>query len=99
MKVYNISYLKLNVNGFFFSKKVSIKIGYFRYNKNGIIYQSEVNEMINIGDILFQLFGILVLVFFIAIIVFVARSSKKRKDQLDRIEEKLDRVLRQIPKE
>jgi uncharacterized protein YoxC len=48
--------------------------------------------MLNIGDIIFQLFAILVPIFFIVIIVFFVRSSKKRKEQLGRIEEKLDRA-------
>ncbi|PLS03364.1 DUF4083 domain-containing protein [Neobacillus cucumis] len=46
----------------------------------------------NIGDIIFQLFAILVPIVFIVAIIFFVRSSKKRKEQLDRIEEKLDRI-------
>ena len=48
--------------------------------------------MLNIGDIIFQLFAILVHIVFIVAIIFFVRSSKKRKEQLDRIEEKLDRI-------
>ncbi|WP_257984375.1 DUF4083 family protein [Neobacillus cucumis] len=48
--------------------------------------------MLNIGDIIFQLFAILVPIVFIVAIIFFVRSSKKRKEQLDRIEEKLDRI-------
>jgi uncharacterized protein YoxC len=54
--------------------------------------------MLNIGDIIFQLFAILVPIFFIVIIVFFVRSSRKRKEQLDRIEEKLDRASGQTHK-
>lgn len=54
--------------------------------------------MLNIGDILFQLFAILVPIIFIVAIVFFIRSSKRRKEQLDRIEEKLDRTPGQSSK-
>ena len=48
--------------------------------------------MLNIGDIIFQLFAILLPVLFIVGVVLFVRASKKRKEQLDRIEEKLDRA-------
>lgn len=53
--------------------------------------------MLNIGDIIFQLFAILVPIFIVVVIVFLVRSSKKRKEQLDRIEDKLDRASEQTP--
>ncbi|RSD28873.1 DUF4083 domain-containing protein [Mesobacillus subterraneus] len=53
----------------------------------------------NIGDIIFQLFTLLIPFSLIAAIIYFVRSSKKRKEQLDRIEEKLDRAARQQPKE
>lgn len=46
--------------------------------------------MLNFGDLIFQLFALLVPIVFIVALVFFIRSSKKRKEQLDRIEEKLD---------
>lgn len=53
--------------------------------------------MFNIGDIIFQLFALLVPIFFIIIIVFFVRSLRKRKEQLDRIEKKLDIASGQTP--
>jgi uncharacterized protein YoxC len=52
-----------------------------------------------IGDIIYQLFTILIPIVFIVAIIFFVRSSKKRKKQLDRIEEKLDKVSGQAPKQ
>lgn len=49
-----------------------------------------MNTGVNVGDIIFQLFAIGVPVFFIVILYLFWRSLKKKKDQLDRIEEKLD---------
>ncbi|WP_187393466.1 hypothetical protein [Bacillus sp. E214] len=54
--------------------------------------------MLNIGDIIYQLFSILVVIFFIVMIVSFFRSSKKRKEQLDRIENKLDKLSGQSTK-
>ncbi|WNS76476.1 DUF4083 family protein [Bacillus sp. DTU_2020_1000418_1_SI_GHA_SEK_038] len=54
--------------------------------------------MLNIGDIIFQLFALLIPIVIIVGIVFFVRSSKKRKEQLDRIEEKLDRATGQLQK-
>lgn len=48
--------------------------------------------MLNIGDIIFQLFAMLIPVLFIVGIVLFIRSYKRRNEQLDRIEEKLDRA-------
>ncbi|MDQ0242601.1 uncharacterized protein YoxC [Bacillus fengqiuensis] len=48
--------------------------------------------MLHIGDIIFQLLAVLIPVSFVVAIIFFIRSSKKRKEQLDRIEEKLDRA-------
>ncbi|MTH53405.1 DUF4083 domain-containing protein [Bacillus mangrovi] len=45
----------------------------------------------NIGDIVFQLFALLIPIAIIVTIIIVVRSSKKRNEQLDRIEEKIDR--------
>jgi uncharacterized protein YoxC len=52
-----------------------------------------------IGDIIYQLFTILIPIVFIVAIIFFVRSSKKRKEQLDRIEKKLDKVPGQAPKQ
>ncbi len=48
--------------------------------------------MINIGTIIFQLFSILIPVAFIVLIVLFVRSSKKRDERLNRIEEKVDNL-------
>ncbi len=53
---------------------------------------------LNIGDMIYQLFVILVPIIFIMTIVLFLRSSKKRKNQLKRIEEKLDKVSEQKSK-
>ena len=42
--------------------------------------------MLNIGDIIFQLFALLIPIIIIAVIVFFVRSSKKRMEKLNRIE-------------
>lgn len=54
--------------------------------------------MLNIGDIIFQLFVFLIPIVIIVAIIYFVRSSKKRKEQLDRIEEKLDRASGQTQK-
>ena len=54
--------------------------------------------MLNAGDIIFQLFSFIVMFTIIGMIVSVFRSSKKRKDQLDRIESKLDKISEQLTK-
>ncbi len=48
--------------------------------------------MLNIGGIIFLLFSILVPAIFIGGVMFFVRSSKMRKEQLTRIEEKVDRL-------
>ncbi|WP_157037653.1 DUF4083 domain-containing protein [Ornithinibacillus californiensis] len=47
-----------------------------------------------IGDMLYQLFSFGILALFIFLIVSLFKSSKERKRQLDRIEEKLDSLSR-----
>lgn len=54
--------------------------------------------MFNIGDVIFQLFALLIPIVIIVAIIFFVRSSKKRKEQLDRIEEKLDGASGRTPK-
>ncbi|WP_148361210.1 DUF4083 domain-containing protein [Bacillus timonensis] len=46
--------------------------------------------MLHIGDILFQLFALLVPISFVAILVYVVRTSKRVK----RIEAKLDEIAK-----
>ncbi|GGA89724.1 DUF4083 family protein [Ornithinibacillus halotolerans] len=49
---------------------------------------------LNIGDMFFQLFFFLLILFIITLVIRLFRSSsKKNKEQLDRIEEKLDILL------
>ena len=45
---------------------------------------------LNSGDVLFQLFLLAFIVLIIVLIVSFLRSNKKRKDQLNRIEKKID---------
>ena len=45
---------------------------------------------LNVGDIIFQLFTLGVPILFIVIIVLFWRSYKRKKAQLDRIEDKLN---------
>ncbi len=54
--------------------------------------------MLNLGDIIFQLFAILVPVFFVVLIFLFIRSSKKRNERLNRIEEKIDYLNRALIK-
>lgn len=53
---------------------------------------------LNIGDALWQLFNIGLLVVIIVLIVFFIRSGIKRRKQLDRIEKKMDEIEMQIRK-
>ncbi|MCD7034220.1 DUF4083 domain-containing protein [Metabacillus sp. GX 13764] len=47
----------------------------------------------NIGDIIFQLIAIMVVIFVIVIIAGFARSMKKQNERLHSIEEKLGKLL------
>jgi len=49
-----------------------------------------------LGDALFQLFSLAFIVLFIALIVSFFRSNKKRINQLDRIEKKIDDINQRI---
>jgi sensor histidine kinase YesM len=55
-------------------------------------------QIVNVGDIFYQLFAILFWVVIIGLIVILFRNSKKKNEQLKRIEEKIDRLLEQIKK-
>jgi cbb3-type cytochrome oxidase subunit 3 len=52
----------------------------------------------NLGDALFQLFSLAFIVLIIALIVSLFRSNKKRKNQFDRIEKKIDDINQRITK-
>lgn len=52
-----------------------------------------------IGDIIFQMIVFLIPIIFIILCIVFFRSSKRRTEQLKRIEEKLDRVSEQNYKE
>ena len=54
--------------------------------------------MFNAGDIIFQLISIIIVISIIVMIVSVFHSSKKRQEQLDRIESKLDKISEQSTK-
>lgn len=45
---------------------------------------------VNVGDILAQLFALGIPIIFIVVLFFFWRSGKKKREQLKRIEEKLD---------
>ncbi|NRD77841.1 DUF4083 family protein [Bacillus sp. BRMEA1] len=49
----------------------------------------------NIGDIIFQLIVFLIPIIIIIFLLGFVRSSLKRKQQLKRIEDKLDRITEQ----
>ncbi|GLY11188.1 hypothetical protein [Pseudobacillus badius] len=48
--------------------------------------------MINVGDVIFQLFSLLIPIGIILLIVQVVRSMKKQDERLRRIEDKVDRM-------
>ncbi|MGN7400873.1 hypothetical protein ACTHO0_13570 [Cytobacillus praedii] len=48
--------------------------------------------MINITDVVYQMFAILIPVALIIMIFFIVRSSKKRNEQLKRLEAKIDNL-------
>ncbi|MGC8229016.1 DUF4083 family protein [Pseudobacillus badius] len=48
--------------------------------------------MINVGDVIFQLFSLLIPIGIILLIVQVVRSMKKQEERLRRIEDKVDRM-------
>ena len=50
----------------------------------------------NIGDMIFQLFYLGFIVFIISLIVSFFRSRKKRRMQMDRLEEKIDALNEQL---
>ncbi|MCM3585863.1 hypothetical protein M3182_08915 [Mesobacillus maritimus] len=47
----------------------------------------------NIGDVIFQMMMLLTLVGIPILIIFLIRSRKNQKDQLKRVEEKVDQLL------
>ncbi|WP_042337739.1 hypothetical protein [Bacillus andreraoultii] len=49
-----------------------------------------------VGDALYQLFYLIFLVLIIVLIVLFIRSNKKRRNQLDRIEKKINDLEEQI---
>ena len=54
---------------------------------------------LNSGDVLFQLFSLAFIGLIIVLIVSFFRSNKKRKDQLNRIEKKMDDMNQRIKKD
>lgn len=53
---------------------------------------------LNWGDILFQLLNIAFLVLIVVLIVSFLRSNKRRRNQLDRLEQKMDEIQEQLNK-
>nr|WP_295974213.1 DUF4083 domain-containing protein [uncultured Bacillus sp.] len=58
-----------------------------------------MNASVNIGDMIFQLLFLGVPILIMAILLLFWRSSKKRNEQLNRIEEKLDSLQKRIDEE
>jgi energy-converting hydrogenase Eha subunit H len=54
---------------------------------------------IAIGDIMFQLVNILIIIFFIAVLVSVVRYVSKNERNNKQLQEKLDRILELLEKE
>lgn len=50
---------------------------------------------LNMGDILFQLISLAIPIIFIVLIIYFWRASKQKKEQLNRIEEKLNRIQKE----
>jgi hypothetical protein len=68
-----------------------------------VLYSKRKNDggkkmHLNIGDIVFQLFTFLIPIILIILLIVFVRSSKKRNQQLKRIEEKLDKATEQKAK-
>ncbi len=60
-----------------------------------LLFEIEVGQAgINVGDIIFQLMSFLILLGIpLALILIISKTRRKSKNRLDRIEEKLDRLL------
>lgn len=60
-----------------------------------LLFEVEVGQAgINVGDIIFQLMSFLILLGIpLALILIFSKTRRKSNDRLDRIEEKLDRLL------
>jgi len=60
-----------------------------------LLFEVEVGQAgINVGDIIFQLMSFLILLGIpLALILIISKTRRKSKNRLDRIEEKLDRLL------
>ena len=53
---------------------------------------------LNIVDILFQIFSLAIPITFVVFILAFWRASKAKKEQLNRIEEKLDQLQKNEPR-
>jgi len=51
---------------------------------------------LNIGDIIFQLFSLAIPIILIVIFFSFWRASKQKKEQLNRIEEKLGKISKNV---
>jgi len=60
-----------------------------------MINLEKTNSNINFEDILFTFFSLGFAILIIALIVFLMRTNNKRKQQLDRIEKKIDNLNQQ----
>jgi hypothetical protein len=56
------------------------------------------SSSINGGDIIFQFLNICLMALFVILIVSYFRSNKKRRNQLDRMEEKINLLTDEIKK-
>ncbi|MBD3107973.1 DUF4083 domain-containing protein [Bacillus sp. AGMB 02131] len=50
---------------------------------------------LNIGDILFQLISLAIPIVFIVLIIYFWRASRQKREQLNRIEEKLEQIQKE----
>lgn len=55
--------------------------------------------MVNIGDILYQLFALAIIFVIICSVFFVIRSQINKSNKSNRIEQKLDRIIELLEKD
>ena len=58
-----------------------------------------VNEKFNIGDLIFTLFSFGALVLVVIVVIWLLMINKKRNDQLNNIEVKIDALTKKVNKQ
>ena len=56
------------------------------------------NKNLNVGDLIFTLFSLGILAIIIISVIWLLSSNKKRKNQLDNIENKIDALSEKLTK-